>query len=428
MRRFKATMETSPGSEDCLVLNVWTPATSGKRPVMVWLHGGGFAIGSGGDPQYEGSALARRGDVVVVTLNHRLNALGYLYLGDLSPDFADSGNAGTLDIVLALQWVRDNIARFGGDPDNVTIFGQSGGGAKVSAMLAVPAAKGLFHKAIIQSGPGLRMADRSNAAEIAEKTLAALGIAKADVHKLQTVDVNSVVRASAQAADETGGNAMRKLAPVVDGRTLPTEPFDPVAPAIARDIPVMIGSTRDEATLFTSADPRFGKMTEEEAKARFDAVLKDRGPAALAAYKAHFPNDAPTYWFTSMLTDMGTWMDSIRLAERKQAQHGAPVYMYRVDWHIPVLDGVLRSPHGTEVPLVFDNVDKAPLIMGTGPEARRLAALMSQAWVDFARSGNPSQPALPWPAYDPQQRSTAIFETQSRIVSDPDGDLRRFWA
>ncbi len=429
MRRFKATLETGPGSEDCLFLNVWTSSANprARRPVMVWLHGGGFAMGSGGDPQYEGSGLVRRGDVVVVTLNHRLNALGYLYLGDLHPDFADSGNSGTLDQVLALEWVRDNIAEFGGDPNNVTIFGESGGGSKVSAMLAVPRAKGLFHKAIIQSGPGLVMANRGVAAQIAERTLASLGIARADVHRLQTADVQAVVRAAAEAAAQAR-DAMRTLSPVVDGRTLPSDPFEPAAPAVSRHVPLMIGCTKDEATLFTGADPKFGTMTEDEVRARFAAVLKDRGEAAFAAYKAHYPQDKPTYWFTSMMTHMGTWMNSIRLAERKAAQGGAPVWMFRFDWHLPIMDGALRSPHGTDVPLVFDTTENAPLIMGTDGSARRLAATVSQAWIDFARSGNPSQPGLAWPAYEPGKRQTMIFDTRSKVVNDPDSDLRRFWS
>lgn len=429
MRRFKATMETTPGSEDCLFLNVWTPEASSSRnlPVMVWLHGGGFAIGSGGDAQYEGSALAQRGNVVV-TLNHRLNALGYLYLGALDPEFADSGNAGTLDIVAALRWVRDNIGAFGGDPDNVTIFGESGGGAKVSAMLAVPAAQGLFHKAIIQSGPGLKMGDAAVAAQIGEQTLAALGLGKGDVRKLAEMDANAIVRAASEAGAKVPAGPMRTLSPVVDGRTLPAHPFDPTAPAISRDIPIIIGSTKDEATLFTAADPGFGKMSEEEARARFDQVLKDRGPATFAAYKEHYPEDPPTYLFTSLLTQMTTWMDSIRLAELKAAQGGAGVYMYRVDWDLPILDGVLRSPHGTDVPLMFDTTERAPLIMGTDGQAKALAKIMSAAWSNFARTGNPSQPGLAWPVYDAEERRTAIFDTESRIVADPDAPLRRFWA
>ncbi|MBW8785030.1 MAG: carboxylesterase/lipase family protein [Novosphingobium sp.] len=424
---FKATMEPGPGSEDCLFLNVWTPEASprGRRPVMVWLHGGGFAIGSAGDAQYDGAALARKGGVVVVTLNHRLNALGYLYLGALDPLFADSGNSGTLDQVLALEWVRDNIAAFGGDPGNVTIFGQSGGGAKVSAMLTVPRAHGLFRRAIIESGPGLRMAERADAAAVAERTLAKLSLAPGDVRKLQTLDVQAVVRASAEAAAET--RSPRALSPVVDGRTLPSHPFDPAAPAISRDVPLIVGTNKDEGTLFLAADPGFGKMTADEAKARFVRILGPRGEAAFEAYRAAHPSDPPTYWVSALMSDVPTRMDSIRIAERKAAQHGAPVFMYRFDWTMPTLGGVMRTPHGLEVPLVFDNPDKAPLLLGTGPEPRHLADVFSQAWIDFARNGDPSQPGLAWPSYDPVRRLTMIFDVHSHVVSDPDAALRRFW-
>jgi len=424
---FKSTMETGEGSEDCLFLNIYTPDASPRRrrPVMVWLHGGGFAIGSGGDRQYDGARLCRRGDVVVVTLNHRLNALGYLYLGALHEDFADSGNVGQLDMIRALQWVRDHIAAFGGDPRNVTIFGQSGGGAKVSAMLAMPPAHGLFHKAIVQSGAALTMVDKNAAAELAERTLSALGLAKSEVHRLQTLDAKAVIKA-ASAAQRPGG---RGLAPVVDGRALPTHPFQPVAPEISRQVPMMIGTTKDESTLFLSADPLFGKMTAEQAEARFRQMLgNERGSSAFELYRSLRPDDPPTYWVTSMATDRGARADSIRQAERKFAQHGAPVYMFRVDYHLPILDGVMRAPHGTEVPLVFDNVDRTPNLVGNGADAHALAALMSQAWINFARGGDPSQRGLAWPAYDPKVRSTMLFDRQTRVADDPDSAIREFWS
>jgi para-nitrobenzyl esterase len=424
---FRAGMQVGNESENCLVLNVYTPDASPlrKRPVMVWLHGGGFAIGSAGDPQYDGSALCRRGDVVVVTLNHRLNALGYLYLGALHDDFADSGNVGQLDIVLALQWVRDNIAAFGGDPGNVTIFGQSGGGAKVSTVLAMPPAQGLFHKAIIQSGPGVTMADKTQAAELAERTLASLGFAKADVHKLQTISYRQLIDAASAAQRRED---RRSLSPVVDGRSLPGDPFSPAAPAVSRNIPVMIGTTKDEATLFLSADPRFLDMTAEQARAHIVGMVgADRGDAAFRLYQSLRPADPPTYWVTAAMTDRMTRMDSIRIAERKFAQRSAPVFMYRLDWQTPILNGVMRSPHGLDVPLVFDNVDTKLGILGTGPEPKLIAPVMSQAWINFARSGNPSQRRITWPGYDTTSRQTMIFDVKSLAVPDPDGKARAFW-
>jgi para-nitrobenzyl esterase len=422
----KQGMEVGNESEDCLVLNVYTPdaqSASGpakKRPVMVWLHGGGFAIGSAGDPQYNGSALCRRGDVVVVGINHRLNALGYLYLGGLHPDFADSGNLGQLDIVLALQWVRDNIPQFGGDPGNVTIFGESGGGSKVSVMLAMPAARGLFHKAIIQSGPGLTMVEKPAAEKHAEATLARLGVAPADVHRLQTMDTKVLIAAASAAQAGLG----RVLAPLVDGRALPRHPFQPDAPETARGVPILIGSTKDEAVLFLSADPQFGKLNEEQVRQRAKAMAGPRGDALIDAFKTLRPGETPFYWLTSLMTARGTWMNSIRLAERKLDQLAGAVYMYRLDWESPFEGGVLKSLHGLDTPLVFDNPYARPLMNGMGPEPRQIAAVMSQAWINFARNGDPSQAGLAWPAYDRAQRRTMIFDVTSHVVADPDGPAR----
>ena len=417
-------------SEDCLVLNVFTPDASprAKRPVMFWLHGGGFAMGSGGEPVYEGGVLAARGDVVVVTINHRLNAPGYLYLGALHPDFAASGNAGQLDQVLALQWVRDNIAGFGGDPGNITIFGESGGGAKVSTLLAMPAAKGLFHKAIIQSGPSLKAIPASEAAAFAELVLKALEIAPGDVHRIQQVPL-AVLQAAVIKAQEQYGFGRRALAPVMDGGALPAHPFDPAAAqAVVPGVPVVIGSTKDEATLFSIADPKFGTMTMEDAAARFRMAQRERGDAALAFYRAQRPDEKPTWLYTSMATESGTWINSIRLAERKAAQGGAPVFMYRLDYATPIFDGLLRAPHGLDTPMVFGHAREFARMLGAGPVPQRISAQMMDAWIAFARHGNPSTRALPWPAYAPASRQTMIFDAKSRTVSDPDRPFREFWS
>lgn len=427
---FSSTGKPESGeSENCLFLNVWTPeaAHRTKRPVMVWLHGGGFAQGSGGSEMNDGRALCRRGDVVVVSINHRLNALGYLYLGDVHSDFADSGNVGQLDIVLALQWVRDNIAAFGGDPGKVTIFGESGGGAKVGTLLGMPPAKGLFHRAIQQSGAAVTMVERVDAAAIAERTLATLGVAKSDVHKLQTMDAKTVVAAAIAAQGPGAGMGRRSLGPVVDGRALPAHPFEPAATEVSRDVPLIIGTNKDENTLFLAGDPAFGKMTAEDARARF-AAAGDKAQAAYDLYRRLRPNDPPTYWVTALQTDMGFLSGSIREAERKAAQKAAPVYMYRLDWETPIMGGALRAPHGLDTPLVFDNAALAPNLVGPGPEPAKLGAAMSQAWINFARSGNPSQPGLAWPRYDASERKTMIFDAPNRVVSDPDRERRLFWA
>jgi para-nitrobenzyl esterase len=334
---------------------------------------------------------------------------------------------GQLDIVLALQWVRDNIAAFGGDSSNVTIFGESGGGAKVGTLLAQPPGKGLFHRGIIESGPTVRMVEVADASEVAERTLAALGLAKADVHKLQSMDCMTIIKAAVAVHLAPG---KRTLAPVVDGRSLPTHPFDPKATEVSTGVPVIIGTNKDEATLFMAFDPSFGKLTVEDARKRFDAQLGDKSAAAFEMYRKARPDDQPTYWVTSMTTDMGTWMNSIRLAERKAAQQAAPVFMYRLDWESPVASGALKSPHGLDVGLVFDHADAATsqAMLGTGPDAGKLAALMSQAWVNFARTGDPSQKGLVWPRYDAKARKTMIFDVPGHVVSDPDRQRREFWS
>jgi para-nitrobenzyl esterase len=413
-----------PESEDCLVLNVITPEASrgGKRPVIVWLHGGAFAMGSGFDAMTDGSLLAKTGDIVYVSLNHRLNAMGFLYLGSLHDDFADSGNAGMLDIVLALQWVRDNIAAFGGDPGNVTVFGQSGGGAKVSTLLGMRPAKGLFHKAIAMSGPIVTLVEKADAAAIAEQTLASLGLANADVHKLQSLPYGEVIRAASAvklAVARDGGLASRTLAPMADGRSIPAHPFAPVATQISRDVPLMIGTAKDEATLFMAGDPELGNMSADHARARFRETLGDRGDAAFERYRAGYPKDDPSYWVTAMMTDRLFRSQSIVQADRKAAQKAAPVFMCRVDYEPRVVDRILRSPHGTEVPLVFGTKVPAQFV-GSGPEVDALSAKLMGAWLAFARAGNPSQDGLAWPRYDAQRRLNMVFDTECRVVGDPD--------
>jgi para-nitrobenzyl esterase len=428
MTAFKAGMEVGHESEDCLRLNVYTPEASPirKRPVMVWLHRGGFVMGSGGDVMYDGSFLARRGDVVVVTVNHRLNAFGYLYLGHLHPDFADSGNAGQLDLILALDWIRRNIADFGGDPANVMLFGHSGGADKIAALMATPAAKGLFHKAVMQTGSGLTMAEPAEAAAIGDATLAKLGVAGTEVHTLQSTERAALIQAAASAV--IASRQRRALCPVVDGRSLPRHPFTPDAPPLSRDIPMIVGTTKDEATLGLSADPDFRGMTADQARARFNKALGPRAEKAFALYQASAPNDPPAYWVSSMLTDRGVWMDAIHMAERKCAQAGAPVYMYRMAWETPVFDHRLRSAHGLDVTLAFDTVDLRRDVFGPGPAPLQVAAAMSRAWIDFARSGDPSQPGLAWPAYETTARRTMVFDVHSHAVADPERARREFWS
>ena len=420
---------TGNESEDCLFLNVFTPEASSKvkRPVMFWLHGGGFSIGSAGEPVYEGGVLAARGDVVVVTINHRLYAPGYLYLGALHPDFALSGNAGQLDQILALQWVRDNIVHFGGDPHNVTIFGESGGGQKVSALLAMPDARGLFQKAIIESGPGLRMIEKADAAAFAEKLLAVLSIAPADVHKLQTLDLSEITRAAVEAERQLGPGH-RSMSPVVDGEALPSHPFDPVAPELSRRVPLIIGTNKDENTLFSIGDPKFGRMTLDDAHERFRTMLHDKGDAAFEFYCKLRPQELPTYLVTSMGTESGAWINSIRLSERKLAQNDASVHMYRLDYETPILGGILRTPHGLDTPMVFGHAREFARMLGEGPVPQRVSEQLMDAWTAFAHTGDPSTSRLAWPAYDTSRRETMIFAADSHVVADPEKPFREFWS
>jgi para-nitrobenzyl esterase len=413
-----------PGTaEDCLFLNLWTPGLDGgKRPVMVWLHGGGFANGSGGAAMYDGAALARRGDVVTVTVNHRLNVFGYLHLGDLG-GHASSGQAGMLDIVLVLEWVRDNIAAFGGDPGNVTIFGESGGGAKISMLQAMPAAHGLFHKAIIQSGPGLRAISRAKATERARALLGALGVEPGRLEKLQTLSAAAIQSAAAGLPRE---GPMGGFSPCVDGAALPRDPFHPDAPALSADVPVMIGTNKDEATLFLRADPKFGEFTEDDLRRRAEAAAPGKGEALIAALRRALPDYSATHLVCAAQTAVGMWKGSITLAERKAAQGAAPVWMYMLAWETPVARGSLRCPHALEIPLALDNVEAARNFVGRGDEPQTLAEQMAPAWLAFARRGDPNTPAIPpWPAYDAAERATMIFDLTSRIERDPMAEVRR---
>jgi para-nitrobenzyl esterase len=415
-------------SEDCLVLNVWTPSlTHGRRPVMVWLHGGGYTGGSDGAPTYDGTNLARKQNVVVVGINHRLNVFGYLYLGEIGgAKYADSGNVGMLDCVLALEWVRDNIAHFGGDPNNVTIFGESGGGGKVSVLMAMPPAKGLFHKAIVESGSTLRVSTADEADAAARKYLAQLKIAPDRVDDLQRVPMADMLAAMRAM---TGPNSIR-LGPVVDGRSLPRQPFDPDAPAQSASIPMLIGTNGTESTaLLGIADASLFSLDEADMRAKLKSYLHVNDDAQIgslvAVYKKERPEATPSDIYFAVTTDRMMRMNAVTQAERKAAQGSAPAYMYIFDWRSPVLGGKLRSPHGIELAFVFDNTDKTTGMNGTGADLAPLAERVSAAWAGFARTGNPNAPGLPhWPAYEASTRATMIFNDECKVVNDPGKDER----
>ncbi|MDE7344287.1 MAG: carboxylesterase/lipase family protein [Alistipes sp.] len=417
--------------EDCLRVNVWTPglADGKRRPVMVWLHGGGYSAGSGQElPSYDGANLARRGDVVVVTLNHRLNVLGFLDLSSYGGKYARSGNAGLLDLVAALQWVHDNIEAFGGDVSNVTIFGQSGGGGKVSTLLATPAAAGLFHKAIVQSGSMLRTMESEYSRRIGRATVAKLGLDVSDIDKIATIPYERLSEAGEKAVAEVLAQAQKEgitsfmfgWAPTVDGDVLPRQPFDPEAPAQSKEIPLMIGTTLHEFSMTTYV-PALRRATEEQAVELLRRRYGDRTDEFLAAFAAAYPGYGPKDLIDFDAVFRPSAVEQGRL---KAAQQGAPVYMYMFAWESPVLDGMLRSTHCMEIPFVFDNVVRHASMTGGGAEARALGAKMSDAWINFARHGVPAAEGLPeWEPYDARRGATLFFDIECEMKYNHDREL-----
>jgi para-nitrobenzyl esterase len=413
-----ATIPKQSISEDCLHLNVWTNSLRGKRPVMVWLHGGGFTSGSGSYSMYDGQNMARKHDVVTVTVNHRLNSFGFLYLADLGGErFAPASNVGMLDIVAALEWVRDNVANFGGDPANVTIFGQSGGGGKVSTLLAMPSAKGLFHRAIVQSGANLRGVPAADATKSAQTLMAKLSVKTPE--ELQKVPMDDLVKATLS-APALGF----RLAPVLDGHTLPDGPFDPTAPTLSADIPLLIGSTEYEVNFFpqTKFDPiddaGLHAAVKQATRASDDAADK-----LIALYHKGRPG-VSNIELSQIIASDGFRAGVLTETERKSMQKAA-VYSYYFTWKSPVREGKLKAFHTLEIPFVLENVDNAKSMTGTGEDRYPLEEKMSGAWATFARSGNPNHKGLPnWPAFHTTERATMIFDNECKVVNDPHREER----
>jgi len=422
-----------PG-ENCLRVNVWTPALDGKkRPVLFWIHGGGFSAGSGQEqPAYHGENLARRGDVVVVSVNHRLGVLGYLNLADFGAKYEDSANAGMLDLVASLEWVRDNIANFGGDPNNVLIFGQSGGGCKVSTLMTMPAAKGLFHKAVVQSGSLSLAMNPEESAKLGASVVAELGLAKEQIAKIHELPVNQLI--------EAGTHAMAKLSPpwkpgqpfrlprvmwgpTIDGKTIPSLPFDPAAPEISAQIPMLVGTVLHE---FNPAfgNPKAEAMTEAELKAQLTQQHGERAARIMETAQKLYPGQKPV----AIAAIVGAAMfrlPAVAQCDRKAAQKAAPVYMYQFAWETPVMDGRPRAFHCAEIPFVFYNTDVSAFCTGGGAGPRALAAKVSDAWIHFARTGDPNHSGLPhWPKYTADSRPAMVFNTRCEVQKDYDKELR----
>lgn len=419
--------EWAPMGENCLTLNVWTPAmgSTARLPVMVWLHGGGFF---GEVPPLwwnDGVALASSQEVVVVTVRHRLGPLGFLDLASLgATDLPDSGNAGMLDLVRALEWVHENIEGFGGDRDCVTIFGESGGGAKVSMLLGMPGAKGLFHRAIIQSGAGLRASDPAAAATRTKAILAQAGIDPTDLERARTLPAEVLIKAQSALLARRGDPSTGGMAgPVIDGSNLPAHPFDPEASALSADVPVMIGTNETESSLLLSTMPGVFDLDWEGATRALAAFAGPRAPSLIELYRKNRPAASPSEVFFVVTSDMSMRMPSITLAERKVRQGRGPVFMYLVNYRTNALGGRLLSPHGLEQPFVFNRPEIA--FTGTDPSRVRLARQMSAAWAGFARHGQPNHPGMPhWTPYSLASRSTMVFDVHSRLIDDPAGSER----
>ncbi|MFO1014311.1 MAG: carboxylesterase family protein [Caulobacteraceae bacterium] len=410
--------------EDCLVLNLWTPTLerNAKKPVLVRFHGGGFYGGSSNNPGSDGEVLSRFGDVVVITVNHRLSALGYLYLGD-DGEFADSGAAGMADLVECLRWVKRNAEAFGGDPGRVMILGQSGGGAKVSHLLGMPSARGLFHSAAVMSGSRLTAMSRRAGAETAHNFLKVLGLGAHQIKELQALPFTTLLAAQeeVEAGDRARGEAPRSFSPVL-GEAIPHHPFTPEAPPESHDVPIMVSNTLDERTY---REQKFD-MTWEDVKRVFDARLGDKAAQVLGAYRDDDPKATPYLIHARMITDSSFRRGAISMAERKAAAGGAPVWSYVWMNPSPAYGGRYGATHASDVPYMMHDM-RMPLA-GPSAESVRLADELASAFVAMATAGNPNNPRLPdWAPYDAKARTTMLFGSPTQAADDPRRWFREFW-
>lgn len=477
-----------PFDEDCLRLNIWTPSLNDnpKRPVMLWLHGGGFATGSSFElPSYDGRNLAARGDVVVVSLNHRLNVLGFAHLGEYGERYADSANVGMLDIVFALQWLRDNVGNFGGDPRNVTVFGQSGGGAKVNFLMAMPAARGLFHKAIVQSATPFSSNRRSREFSVKHTAafLAALGLTRSSLDALRNLPQDILVtkyfdtyfrtefehdaqtrwsgltesdlrsldlrdagtkeqlsrlvqarhgyareRAEREVALFVSRTFSDNIGPLPDGRVIVGAPFNPTAPAISADVPLLIGHTLNEGGGLYAFSAVREAWTDEDMRAELARSPTPVPPGLVAALQRAYPAVKSVEIFVHATGGLRYRVDAVTQATQKAGQGAAPVYLYTFAWKTSVLDGRPRAFHRAELPFVFANTDRCAQQTGGTQSARSLAEKMSDAWIAFARTGNPNHSGIPsWPSFDPDRVPTMFFDESCEVRYDHDREARQRW-
>ncbi len=421
-------------SEDCLRMNIWTKgiADGKKRPVMFWIHGGGFTAGSSEElPSYDGENLSKKGDVVVVSINHRLNILGFLDLSAYGDKYKHSANISMLDIVAALQWVKENIANFGGDPDNITIFGQSGGGAKVNTLMAMPSAKGLFQKAVNESGAfRMNMMDKATTQAIGAAVLKELNIQPDQVDNIQNIPYAQLsaagkkALAAAAAQMKAAGKTLPPFGlswgPSIDGDDIPYELFSTEALNLSKDVPLLIGTVKNEfmPSLFTGMSNASADSVNNFIKTRYGA----KADAYIAAVKAAYPNDTkPT---DLMDVDAMFRPGAVFEANAKSALNAAPVYVYLFTWQSPVMDGKYKAVHCMELPFVFNNIARCENMTGGTKEAYALAEKVSDAWINFARNGNPNAKSLPnWPAYNSTNTATMHFDNKCEVKPQMDKAL-----
>lgn len=435
--------EDGHDSEDCLRINIWTPSVNdnAKRPVMVWLHGGGYVFGSDQELRmYPGDGLARRGDVVVVSVNHRLGVLGFANLMGYGEPYASSANVGMLDIVAALEWVKTNIGNFGGDPNRVLIFGQSGGGGKVSTLMGMPAAQGLFHRAVVESGSILQYGSEEASTRVMAGVLAELSLSKSNIDKIHEIPYQHIIAATVRSqrvsASEGVDEGILSWGPVEDGKILPFHTWNPDAPVYSKDVPLIVGNTLNE--FFNSVQMEDASV-DSWGMAEVQKRLSSKGGSSLLSVsfgdaadrlidvcQKVYPNATP-FTIYSMLSAMRAMrLSALAQAGRKAAQGGAPAYNYWFTWQTPVLDGQARAFHCSELPFVFYQTEVCAAMTGGGPDALALGARMADAWISFARTGDPNHPGLPhWPAYDPETVPTMIFDNQCVVKNDPDGEIRK---